>query len=112
MKSGGNTFHGSYNGAYTNPSLIANNVDASLAVQGIRGTPIEERWDTGADVGGFAVRDKLWFYLGARGRVNNNGVLDCLKPDGSQCDTRLTQKFYDGKVTYQINSKNRLIAYY
>jgi hypothetical protein len=112
VKSGGNAFHGSFNGAYTNPSLIANNVDASLAAQGIRGTPIEERWDTGADLGGFAVRDKLWFYLGTRGRVNNNGVLDCLKPDGSPCDTRLTQKFYDGKVTYQINNKNRLIAYY
>jgi hypothetical protein len=112
VKSGGNTFHGSYNGAYTNPSLIANNVDASLAAQGIRGTPIEERWDTGGDLGGFAVRDKLWFYLGARRRVNNNGVLDCVKPDGSQCDTLLTQGFYDGKLTYQINNKQRLIAYY
>src|SRR5262249_9086428 len=41
-----------------------------------------------------------------------NGVLDCLKPDGSQCDTQLNQGFYDGKVTYQVNNKHRLVAYY
>ena len=112
VKSGGNTFHGSLTGAYTNRSLISNNIDASLAAQGIRGTPIEQRWDTGGDVGGFAIPDRVWFYLGARGRVNNNGVLDCVKPDGTQCDTLLTQRFYDGKLTYQVNNKHRLIGYY
>ena len=34
--------------------------------------------------GGYAKRDKVWFYFGYRDRVNDNGVLDCLKPDGTQ----------------------------
>ena len=112
VKSGGNAYHGSFSTAYNNPSLVSNNVDAALAAQGIRGLPIERRWDLGGDVGGYAVRDKVWFYGGARGRVNDNFVLDCLKPDGSACDATLTQQFYTGKVTYQVNNSNRFIGYY
>jgi len=74
--------------------------------------PIKRRWDFGGDVGGYAIHDKVWYYLGARQRVNDNGVLDCLKPDGSSCETLLTQRFYNSKVTYQINPKQRFIGYY
>ena len=112
VKSGGNVYHGSFMSSYTNPSLISNNIDEKLAAQGIRGVPIERRWDFGGDTGGYILRDRLWFYGGARDRVNDNGVLDCLKPDGSQCDTLLTQRFYHGKATYQVDSSNRLIGYY
>ena len=62
---------------------------------------------------GRIVRDTLWFYAGIRGRVNDNGVLDCTKPeDGSPCATELTQRFNTFKTTYQMNASNRLIGYY
>src|SRR5262249_42516706 len=109
VKSGGNVYHGGFMWSYTSPSLISDNIDATLAAQGIRGVPIERRWDFGGDFGGYVVRDRLWFYGGARERVNDNGVLDCVKPDGSQCDTLLTQRFYHGKATLQLNTSHRLI---
>ena len=68
--------------------------------------------DYGGDVGGYLKKDKIWFYGGARARENDNFVLDCAKPDGTQCDTTLGQKFYSGRVTYQINNSNKLIGYY
>jgi hypothetical protein len=113
VKSGGNAFHGSLTGNYTNPSLISNNVDAALQARGINsGVPIERRYDYGGDLGGFLKRDAIWFYAGARNRQNDNFVLDCLKPDGTKCDTTLNQQFYSGKLTYQIDSANRLVGYY
>ena len=42
---------------------------------------------------------RLGFGGGARYRVNDNFVLDCLQPNGTQCDTTLAQKFFEGKVT-------------
>ena len=113
VKSGGNSFHGSLTGNYTNPSLISDNVDATLKAEGISsGVPLERRYDYGGDVGGFLKRDKIWFYAGARNRQNDNFVLDCLRPDGTQCDATLNQQFYSGKLTYQIDSANRLVGYY
>jgi hypothetical protein len=113
VKSGGNAYRGSFMGVYTNSSLISNNVDASLKAQGITsGVPIERRWDYGGDIGGYAKQNKIWFYAAARTRVNDNFVLDCLKPDGGQCDTTLAQNFVSGKVTYQLNDAHKLIGYY
>ncbi len=113
VKSGGNTYHGSFTSTYTNPSLISDNTSPALEAQGLRGVPIERRWDYGGDASGFLKPDKIWFYLGGRYRVNDNFVLDCTRPDnGAQCDTTLKQQFYSGKGTYQINSAHRLVGYY
>jgi hypothetical protein len=112
MKGGANKYHGSLMDSYTNSSLFSDNIDATLAAQGLRGTPVSKRNDGGGDVGGYLMKDRLWAYLGVRGRVNNNFVLDCLKPDGSPCESSLNQKFYDIKVTYQVNPNNRLVGFY
>ncbi|PYR38949.1 MAG: hypothetical protein DMF90_01595, partial [Acidobacteria bacterium] len=111
-KTGGNAYHGTFLGSYTNPNLISDNIDATLAAQGIRGVPIEERWDAAGNLGGYLVRDKLWFYGGINGRVNNNDVLDCTKPDGTPCVTLLTQRFYSVKSTYRLSNAHKLIGYY
>jgi Carboxypeptidase regulatory-like domain len=111
-KSGSNRYRGSFASAYTSQNLISDNIDEELAAQGIRGVPILDRWDAGGDIGGKIVQDKLWFYGGARGRVNNNGVLDCVKPDGSVCETLLTQQFYSGKLSYQMNAQHQFSGYY
>jgi hypothetical protein len=112
VKSGGDQFHGSATAIDSPKSLITDNVDAKLAVQGIRGIPILKRYDVGGDLGGFIVNNKLWFYGGIRDRVNNNAILDCLQPDGTACESDASQRFYDGKVTHQLTPSQRLIGYY
>ena len=66
MKSGGNTFHGSAQGAYENKAWQGNNVTPELGAQGFTITnPINYYHDWNADIGGYIVRNKLWFYGGA-----------------------------------------------
>ena len=66
MKSGGNTFHGSGQGAYENKSWQGNNVTTALRQQGFTITnPINYYWDWNADFGGYIVKNKVWFYGGA-----------------------------------------------
>ena len=112
MKSGGNTFHGEAAYSATDPKLISNNVDAELAAAGVKGIPVLGRWDLNGSFSGYIVPDRLWFYAAARSRKNQLGVEGCLKPDGSVCDTDLTQEFYTGKVTYQLNRAHKVIGYY
>jgi hypothetical protein len=37
--------------------------------------------------------------------------LNCLKPDGSPCNTMNNSKFYTPKVTYQLNRSNKLVGF-
>jgi hypothetical protein len=82
-KSGGNAFHGDAFGYYDNDSLQSN----ASRVVATSGTQIGfTKEDYGADLGGYLVRDKLWFF-GAYDRVTNN-LKSSLKvpqlPDGTQ----------------------------
>lgn len=112
VKSGGNNYHGTFMSSYTHRDLVNDNIDPQMAAQGIRGVPILDRYDAGGDVSGYILKDRLWFYGGIRGRVNNNGVLDCVRPEGGQCITELSQQFDTVKATYQAGSANRIIGYY
>src|SRR5262245_4318088 len=66
MKSGGNTFHGSIESDYENENWQSNNVSDELAAQGFTITnPTIRYYDFNGDVGGYILKDKLWFYGGA-----------------------------------------------
>jgi hypothetical protein len=66
MKSGGNTFHGSGQGDYENKKWQSNNVSKDLAAQGFKVTnPTTRYYDGNGDLGGFILKNKLWFYGGA-----------------------------------------------
>jgi hypothetical protein len=66
MKSGGNAFHGSIEGDYENENWQSNNVSDELAAKGFTITnPTTRYYDYNADLGGFLIKDKLWFYGGA-----------------------------------------------
>jgi carboxypeptidase family protein len=66
MKSGGNTFHGSVEGDYENKNWQSNNVSKELAAQGFSITnPTTRYYDFNGELGGFILKDKLWFYGGA-----------------------------------------------
>jgi hypothetical protein len=66
-KSGGNSFHGDAFGYYDNDSLQA----TAQQVQSSNGTVAGfTKKDYGADLGGFLIKDRIWFF-GAYDRVNN-----------------------------------------
>lgn len=66
-KSGGNSFHGDAFGYYDNDSLQA----TAQQVQSSNGTVAGfTKKDYGADLGGFLIKDRIWFF-GAYDRVDN-----------------------------------------
>jgi hypothetical protein len=120
MKSGGNTFHGTYQVSAESPTLQADNLDSSLRAQGLTATsPLKKFYDVSADLGGRIVPDRLWFY-GAYGRqAKTEGVLGFASgpgPDGkyltaddplANSDTSLAQ--VSAKLSFQLSKNNRLV---
>ena len=120
MKSGGNTFHGTYQVSTESPKFQADNLDDTLRAQALTATsPLKNFYDVSADLGGRIVRDKLWFY-GAYGRqAKKEGVLGFAAdpgPDGkyltgddtlANAETSLSQ--ISAKLSYQLTKNNRLV---
>src|SRR5215831_12183522 len=120
MKSGSNTFHGAYQASVESPRFQADNLDSTLAAQGLTATqPLKNFYDVSADLGGRIVRDRLWFY-GAYGRqAKTEGVLGFASgpgPDGryltaddplANSDTSLSQ--LSAKLSFQLTKNNRLV---
>jgi hypothetical protein len=112
-KSGGNAFHGTYFGAKEGQKLQANNIDATLAKQGIiDGNPVQTRWDASGDLGGHIIKDKLWFYGAARRQRYVNGVIGLLAADGINPGYEPTMiSFLTGKLSYQPAASQRFILF-
>jgi len=120
MKSGGNTFHGTYQASTESPKLQADNLDAALRAQGLTATsPLRNFYDVAADLGGRIVRDKLWFY-GAYGRQGKKeGLLGFAAgpgPDGKYltaddplADFQTWLEQFSVKVSYQLSKNNRVV---
>jgi len=120
MKSGGNTFHGTYQASTESPKFQADNLDSALQAQGLTATsPLKNFYDVSADLGGRIIRDRLWFY-GAYGRqAKKEGVLGFASgpgPDGkyltaddplADFETSLAQ--LSMKFSYQLSKNNRLV---
>ena len=113
-KSGGNTYHGSFLKLCTR-TLISSAITSTVswrprAFAACRSSAAGT-WPGTRAV--YVLKDRLWWYTGGvNGRVNDNGVLDCRQPDGTQCETLLTQRFYSIKGTYRLSDAHRLNAYY
>jgi hypothetical protein len=71
------------------------------------GNPITKQYDFNVGFGGPLVRGKLWFYAGYR---DNNQYKTILGLPGEEAQSQL--KNWTGKLTYQINPRNQLIAFY
>ncbi len=118
-KSGGNEFRGDAFGYYDSGSLASSDArtsDRSAANQGEYFSP--KRLDVGADLGGYFVKDRLWFF-GAYDRVNQDQdytrTLAVLR-DASQTkiQTGNTDTYrndlYSGKLTLRLGESNTLAA--
>lgn len=120
MKSGGNTFHGSYRGSWQPGELQASNLNDSLRAQGI-GTPPELKkfYDFAGDLGGRIIRDKLWFYGGYAKQTKDEGTAGFAAdpgPDGRYLTGDEPQAFFESslyqyslKMSYQMSRNNRLV---
>jgi outer membrane receptor protein involved in Fe transport len=114
-KSGGNTYHGSGTAHYENERWQSFNIDDPQIARGITGggglaprdvNRLHKFRDTSADVGGYVVKDRLWWYgavrdLETEARVTNFQIKPFV--------TRLTS--YTGKVTYTLSQNSKLIGY-
>src|SRR6266550_7410367 len=107
-KSGGNNFSGDAFGYYDNDSLQAN----AKSVVSTAGTQAGfKRDDFGLDVGGYIMKDRLWFF-GAFDRVDNS--LDSALPSGPSAGQSVTSKsrrnLGSPKITYNLGANQSLIG--
>ncbi|HXW07766.1 MAG TPA: TonB-dependent receptor [Vicinamibacterales bacterium] len=117
-KSGGNTFRGSLFGFSEGGGLQAENSTAADRPETTTTVvDLDRRWDVGLDVGGYIVRDKLWFF-GAYNRVfdrNETEVIRSLNAPGapavgSEIPSEITKDLYAGKLTYKLTNTQTLTA--
>ena len=131
-RSGGNEFHGSIWGTWT-PGALAGAPHAVQAPQSVLSTrsTLHNIVDFGASLGGYLIKDRLWFFIGVQPEFSRYQIYRDLtpyriNPDGSLytdpggkpqfeapiytdshfADERQVQYF--GKLTYQVNENHRL----
>ena len=111
-KSGGSTFSGGVTTMYQPGKLQGNNVPSSLKAKGFtKANPIDLIVDFQPSLGGPITRN-AWFFGSYRFYVVDTQILGLKRADGSpEVDTN-HQTNALGKVTYQLNSANRLMAQY
>jgi hypothetical protein len=109
-KSGGNEFHGDAFVYYSNNSLQASNKhpeDSELFsfVSGYN------RLDYGFDLGGYVLKDRLWFF-GAYDRVQNTTkqTLTDGPNAGQRADTDSTRNLGSAKLTWMINPSHTVVG--
>ena len=110
-KSGGNAFHGDAFGYYDNDSLQANNAHIGETAQG--STVGFKRYDYGADLGGFVLKDRLWFF-GAYDRVDytTRNALTAGPLQGQIVPSKSIRNLASGKLTWLVASGHSLVASY
>ena len=118
-RSGGNAFHGDVFGYYFADSLQASpEVSSATSLLGSGSYLVDSfvRSDLGADLGGFLVKDRLWFF-GAYDRVvNDTDVTPSMDysryggpSTGQVYENRMTRDLWAGKFTWRISDSHSLI---
>ncbi len=119
-KSGGNEFHGDVFGYWDDASLQSNLKGAAEAgpVTGATFNVVDyNRSDYGFDLGGFVVKDRLWFFV-AYDRVDNTDNKEVLDDygdlvagapsQGDQFATDTTRDLWAAKLTWRIAANHSL----
>jgi hypothetical protein len=111
-KSGGNEFHGEGFVYYSNNSVQAANKhpEDSELYSFLSGY---DRLDYGADLGGYALKDRVWFF-GAFDQVKNTTkqTLTTGPNAGQPANTDSTTTLGSAKLTWMVNQSNSIIASY
>jgi outer membrane receptor for ferrienterochelin and colicin len=108
-KSGGNEFHGDAFGYYDSDSLQADNGHPN---ESLLGTSLGfTREDYGADLGGYVLKDRLWFF-GAYDRVHNTVTnrLTSGPNEGEDTDSKSIRNLGAGKLTWRMTESHSFVA--
>jgi Carboxypeptidase regulatory-like domain/TonB-dependent Receptor Plug Domain len=112
-KSGGNDFHGDGFVFYDNNSLRSNEVFTSHDSNTATGTLTPEfaRTDFGADLGGFFIKDRLWFF-GAYDRISNNAKISPPRGPVAGQSFGLDERdnLWSGKLTWNVTSGTTIVG--
>jgi hypothetical protein len=112
-KDGGNEFHGSVFGTGATQGFQSDNSNSTLVAEGLKArNKIDTVYDLNAALGGPIIKNKLWFFTTFRRWGANNFLANTFTPAGAQAidDNRLTDIAL--RLTYQINSKNKVSVSY
>ena len=118
-KSGGNEFHGDVFGYYDSDSL-QNDLSPAAEAGAQTGTTQRTgftREDFGADIGGYILKDKIWFFA-AYDYVDNTDTLASLKDftsvggpvKGQEFDDETTRDLFAAKLTWRISENHSVAA--
>jgi hypothetical protein len=114
-KSGGNTYHGQYYVDYQSDKFGAHNIDDALIARGLVGSNVvavrdldtfKTFRDASANLGGFILKDKLWWFGAVRNTLQSRAYPVLI-------DAIATTKIpvYTGKLTYNMTPKQKVTAY-
>ena len=115
-KSGGNTYRGRVYADYMSDAMESTNIDARQIALGVAGSAsvktedtnrVQEFRDFSTDLGGYVVKDRLWWYGAFRRQQLQQGqpvLLDALQS--------LSLTVYSGKVNANLTPNNKLTWYY
>ncbi len=114
VKSGGNQFHGRYEGTWESKALQSGNLTPNLKALGIStGNSINSYESASGDLGGPLKKDKLWFYGAYNFQHSSQNALNFINPaTGNVQPLIMRQQNMTGKGTYQLTPKYKLIGFY
>jgi hypothetical protein len=107
-KSGGNELHGDVFGYHFNDSLQASSKNVVSTAGTVSGFTNQ---DFGADLGGFFIKDKLWFF-GALDRVSNSvdSAIDGGPAAGQSATSKSRRNLGSAKLTYNVAPNQSIFA--
>jgi Carboxypeptidase regulatory-like domain/TonB-dependent Receptor Plug Domain len=109
-RSGGNTFHGDAFGYYNSPGMRADVKVTEQDILAAEQTTID-RWDAGLAVGGYVLKDRLWFF----GSYDHIGQTTDRIPEqgpaaGGVYPFDSESNVYPGKLTWNAGQSTRVVA--
>ena len=111
-RDGGNKVSGSSFFAYAGHSMQGDNLTPELKALGVSsGDAVKKLWDFSTSLGGPIIIDKMWFFGSFRHVGNRNIVANAFMPDGSPGIFDQTVKNVTGRITWQVNPKNKISIY-